>query len=54
VWDELMKIRLCGWESDASGEQQHGDGSKKDVADDDLGSWLEGDGLLGFFEKCRI
>ena len=54
VWDELMKIRLRGWQSDASEEQQHGDGSKKDVADDS-GSWLEGDGLLGFFEeKCRI
>jgi len=55
VWDELMKIRLCGWQSDALREQQLGDGSKKDAADDDLGSWLEGDGLLGFFEeKCRI
>jgi len=55
VWDELMKIRLCGWQSDASGRQQHDDGYKKELADDDSGSWLEGDGLLGFFEeKCRI
>jgi hypothetical protein len=55
VWDELMKIRLCGWlgDGDASSSgthQQHGDAFKKDGSDDS-GSWLEGDGLIGFFEE---
>jgi hypothetical protein len=57
VWDELMKIRLDGWldasssSSSSSGKhRQHGDTSKKDGADDDSGSWLEDDGLIGFFE----
>ncbi|KAI0259038.1 fungal-specific transcription factor domain-containing protein [Gloeopeniophorella convolvens] len=41
VWDELMKIRLSGWEDarDVKGEE---DGS---------GSSLDENGLIGFFEK---
>jgi hypothetical protein len=60
VWDELMKIRLYGWQADASSEQsgkdnQYGDMSKKGGMDENEGSWLEGDGLIGFFEeKLRI
>jgi len=52
VWDELMKIRLCGWLGDgdaSSGKHQHGDA--EDGTDDGSGSWLEGDGLIGFFEE---
>jgi hypothetical protein len=50
VWDELMKIRLSGWEEVAS--SLHGDGHMSDCNDDD---WLEGRGLVGFFEeKLRI
>jgi hypothetical protein len=57
VWDELMKIRLCGWQGDAALGQrkEHYDASEKDMTDEDSGSWLEGDGLIGFFEeKMRI
>lgn len=63
VWDELMKIRLCGWQGDASsGDQQSGkqlqpgDAFMKGGPEDeeDSGSWLEGDGLIGFFEELRI
>lgn len=57
VWDELMKIRLCGWQGDvASGQRkEHYDAPEKDMTDEDSGSWLEGDGLIGFFEeKMRI
>ena len=55
VWDELMKIRLCGWmgDGDASSSgthQQHGDAFKKGGSDDS-GSWFEEDGLIGFFEE---
>jgi len=53
VWDELMKIRLCGWLGDgkvSSGKhEQFGDA--EDGTDDGSGSWLEGDGLIGFFEE---
>ncbi len=55
VWDELMKIRLSGWlgdENASSGRHQPcGNASAKDWADEDAGSWLEGDGLIGFFEE---
>ena len=57
VWDELMKIRLCGWQGDAvSGQRkEHCDAPEKDMTDEDSESWLEGDGLIGFFEeKMRI
>ena len=59
MWDELMKIRLCGWmrDGDASSSgtyQQNGDAFKKDGSDDS-GLWLEEDGLIGFFkEKLHI
>jgi hypothetical protein len=54
VWDELMKIRLDGWLDASSGKHQH-HGDTSDGASDDLGSWHEGDGLIGFFEgKMRI
>lgn len=54
VWDELMKIRLSGWQEDAAassqqdplrGESQKGGGAG------DSGSWPEYDGLIGFFEE---
>jgi hypothetical protein len=55
VWDELMKIRLGGWlDGDASSsgnQQQHGDASKKNGTNDDSDSWLEENGLIGFFEE---
>ena len=55
VWDELMKIRLSGWlaNGDASSGkyQQRGDSSSRGGTDQDSGSWLEGDGLIGFFEE---
>ena len=55
VWDELMKIRLSGWlgNEDASfGKyQQCGNASSRGGTDVDSGSWLEGDGLIGFFEE---
>lgn len=55
VWDELMKIRLSGWlgnEDASSGKcQQCGNGSSRGETDEDSGSWLEGDGLIGFFEE---
>jgi hypothetical protein len=54
VWDELMKIRLSGWlgNEDTSGEwQQSGNASSRGGTDADSGSWLEGDGLIGFFEE---
>jgi len=52
VWDELMKIRLCGWQEDGSaeGKTRHGDGSKGE-ADGDSACSLEKDGLIGFFEE---
>ncbi|KAH9993502.1 fungal-specific transcription factor domain-containing protein [Russula compacta] len=70
VWDELMKIRLCGWQGDTSAsasesaggmkqQQQRpfGDKSKGDglAGDGVLGSCVEEAGLIGFFEeKMRI
>jgi hypothetical protein len=46
VWDELMKIRLSGW---------LGDGGQSSSGKHESDSWLEGDGLVGFFEeKMRI
>jgi hypothetical protein len=55
VWDELMKIRLSGWlenEDASSGRyQQFGNASSRGGTDEDSGSWLEGDGLIGFFEE---
>ncbi|KAH9963778.1 fungal-specific transcription factor domain-containing protein [Russula dissimulans] len=57
LWDELMKIRLCGWqgdESSAEGKTRHDDASKSE-ADGDSVWCLEQDGLIGFFEdKLRI
>jgi hypothetical protein len=64
VWDELMKIRLCGWQGDASSGEQQRPGKEHPCGDafmkagpeeeEDSGSWLEGDGLIGFFEELRI
>lgn len=59
VWDELMKIRLSGWlgNGDPSSGNYHrgGNSSSKGGTDEDSGSWLEEDGLIGFFEeKLRI
>ncbi|KAF8499572.1 fungal-specific transcription factor domain-containing protein [Russula emetica] len=55
VWDELMKIRLSGWlgnEDASSGKyQQYGNASSRGGTDEGSGSWLEGDGLIGFFEE---
>ena len=52
VWDELMKIRLSGWlgNGDASSGkyQECGKTSSRGGSDED---WLEGDGLIGFFEE---
>jgi len=59
VWDELMKIRLSGWlgnEDPSSGKyRQCGNASSRGGTDEGSGSWLEEDGLTGFFEeKLRI
>ncbi|KAI0248203.1 fungal-specific transcription factor domain-containing protein [Lactifluus subvellereus] len=56
VWDELMKIRLSGWQGDMSSSQgQFGDAQKNECEEEDSRSWLECDGLIGFFEeKLRI
>ena len=55
VWDELMKIRLSGWLGDedaSSGKyRQCGNASSRGGTDEGSGSWLEGDGLIGFFEE---
>jgi len=55
VWDELMKIRLSGWlgnEDASSGKyRQSGNASSRGGTDEGSGSWLEGDGLTGFFEE---
>jgi hypothetical protein len=52
VWDELMKIRLSGWQGDASTSPgMFGDAENKDGKDDDPRSWLEHNGLIGFFEE---
>jgi len=58
VWDELMKIRLRGWQEDntAPSEQRdalRGEGKKRGGVDDE-GSWSEDEGLIGFFDKMRI
>lgn len=52
VWDELMKIRLSGWlgNEDASCRQCD-NASSRGGTDEGSGSWLEGDGLIGFFEE---
>ena len=58
-----MKIRLGGWQSDVSSgeqqpgkEQQPGDTFNMSGAEDeeDEESWLEKDGLTGFFDKMHI
>ena len=53
VWDELMKIRLCGWLGDghASSGKHRQYGDAMDETDEGSGSWLEEDGLIGFFEE---
>ena len=55
VWDELMKIRLSGWlgnEDASSGKYRQCDNtSSRGGADEGSDSWLEGDGLTGFFEE---
>jgi hypothetical protein len=54
VWDELMKIRLSGWlgnEDASSGKYQQSGNAPPTGGTDDSGSWLEEDGLIGFFEK---
>jgi hypothetical protein len=57
VWDELMKIRLSGWQEDAAASPQHDideilqmDGGAGAGADESV-SWPEYDGLIGFFEE---
>ncbi len=58
VWDELMKIRLSGWQEDTTASSQQeplrGEAQKDAGAGggpDDSGSWPECDGLIGFFEE---
>jgi hypothetical protein len=55
VWDELMKIRLSGWlengDASSGNYQQCDNASSRGGADNDSGSWLEEDGLIGFFEE---
>ncbi|KAH9060341.1 fungal-specific transcription factor domain-containing protein [Lactarius deliciosus] len=55
VWDELMKIRLSGWQEDAAASSQKdpllGEAQKDGGGADDSGSWPECDGLIGFFEE---
>ncbi|KAH8997706.1 fungal-specific transcription factor domain-containing protein [Lactarius hatsudake] len=55
VWDELMKIRLSGWQEDAAASSQQdpllGEVRKDGGGADDPGSWPECDGLIGFFEE---
>jgi hypothetical protein len=54
VWDELMKIRLSGWlgnDDSSSGKYQQCGSSSRGGTDEGSGSWLEGDGLIGFFEE---
>jgi hypothetical protein len=61
VWDELMKIRLSGWQEDAMAPSQQDvlrgeakeDGGAGSGADDS-GPWHECDGLIGFFEEMCI
>ncbi|KAH9170142.1 hypothetical protein EDB89DRAFT_2072266 [Lactarius sanguifluus] len=54
VWDELMKIRLSGWQEDKAASSQQdpllGEAQKDGGGADDSGSWPECDGLIGFFE----
>ena len=48
VWDELMKIRLRGWQADALPARAEGEGADTDAdADADYAE----QGLLGFFEE---
>ncbi|KAI9452635.1 hypothetical protein BJY52DRAFT_1214483 [Lactarius psammicola] len=54
VWDELMKIRLSGWQEDAAASSHqdplHGEAQKDGgtgAGAEDSVSWLEGDGLIG-------
>ena len=56
VWDELMKIRLSGWQEDAAASSQQdnlgGEGQKDGGADTGVDdSWPGYDGLIGFFEE---
>lgn len=55
VWDELMKIRLSGWQEDTAASSQQdpllGEAQKDGGGADDPGSWPECDGLIGFFEE---
>ncbi len=54
VWDELMKIRLSGWlenEDPSSGKLQQSGDSFAEYRTNDNSCWLEGDGLIGFFEE---
>lgn len=54
VWDELMKIRLSGWQEDTAASSQQdplrGE-AQKDGGANDSGLWNECDGLVGFFEE---
>ena len=47
VWDELMKIRLSGWQEDAMASSQQD--VLREEAQKDGGA--ECDGLIGFFEE---
>jgi len=53
VWDELMKIRLCGWQEDAAASPPRDieEILQKDGGADESPSWPEYDGLIGFFEE---
>jgi hypothetical protein len=51
VWDELMKIRLSGWLGNDASPGKCGNASSRGGTDEGSGSWLEGDGLIGFFEE---
>lgn len=57
VWDELMKIRLSGWQEDAPAPPTLQDTLREEALEnggagaDESRSWLECEGLIGFFEE---
>lgn len=53
VWDELMKIRLSGWQEDAAAPsiQDALEFDNGGAAAGEQGSWPGYDGLIGFFEE---
>jgi hypothetical protein len=57
VWDELMKIRLSGWQEDAPAPPSLQDTLRAGALEnggagvDGAGSWPDCEGLIGFFEE---